>query len=189
MSQVDIDDYFDMEKNNISDTLDDKWIQEFEQLEKDYHSFYKEDVNVISFQFVYMNRNKEIEFIKKEKIDMQESNRISKEHLVSILKDNKEIHNIQYSLDSMCKYNIKLNVDEITTYIRNPHNIEYLNVIHSLNDIVCEPTISMFQDLNTIYIFYIQRNSSKHTTTRKIIFKNLPKNKKGTRKNTFKKIN
>ena len=47
MSQVDIDDYFDMEKNNISDTLDDKWIQEFEQLEKDYHSFYKEDVNVL----------------------------------------------------------------------------------------------------------------------------------------------
>ena len=82
-----------------------------------------------------------------------------------------------------------MNVDEITTYIRNPHNIEYLNVIHSLNDIVFEPTISMFQDLNTIYIFYIQRNSSKHTTTRKIIFKNLPKNKKGTRKNTFKKIN
>ena len=86
---------------------------------------------------------------------MQESNRISQEHLVSILKDNKEIHNIQYSLDSMCKYNIKLNVDEITTYIRNPHNIEYLNVIHSLNDIVFEPTISMFSRFKyNLYILY-----------------------------------
>lgn len=183
---IDIENYYDIEKNNINDMLDEKWIEEFDRLEKDYSSFYKENIEVVALYNVYMNIDKEIEFIKSEKIYTDEPNSISKERLVGLLKSNKNMNMVEYSLNGVCKYNVKLDVDEISNYIRNPHSEGYLISLDSLDKIIFEPTITMFQDMNSIYVFYIKKKentsstNNKNKTTKRVRFN--PILKKGTRR-------
>ena len=45
-------------KNNTFDT---DWINEFEKVDKDYTSFYLEDLNYVKITIIYVNNNNELE--------------------------------------------------------------------------------------------------------------------------------
>ena len=46
--------------------LDDSWIKEIEEEEKDYNSFYKEENETIQVNYIYIDKNSKIYFVKKE---------------------------------------------------------------------------------------------------------------------------
>lgn len=55
-----------MELDGIEDTdieLDNSWIETFEESEKAFASFYKEDVENVKLYFFYINRENELENI------------------------------------------------------------------------------------------------------------------------------
>ena len=70
------------------DELDDSWIKEIEEEEKDYNSFYKEENEMIKVVYIYINKENKIYYVKKENLVLEDK-RIDKTKLIFLLKKNK----------------------------------------------------------------------------------------------------
>ena len=59
---------------NETEKLDEDWISEFETIDTSYNKFYKEGVDFVCVTFVYINKDNQIEHIKREKIILRPQN-------------------------------------------------------------------------------------------------------------------
>lgn len=170
----------DIEYNN----LDDEWIHKFDDVDKLYKDFYKDDIYYVNLKIIYVNRENEINKIRQESFLLSKPNYISNEEVIEILKKNSIDDDKRYSLLSILKYNITLEPDEIKNFLIN-ENKNYLTVIKNINDILFEKSISMFHDINDlILIFYEKSNELKKdfkNCTKKIYLRSS-NNKKTIRK-------
>ena len=161
----------DIEYNN----LDDEWIKNFENNDKLYQEFYKDDLYYINLRIIYINRNNEIDKIKNQPFLLTSPNKILREEVIGIIKNNSQDNNIRYSLLSILKYNVNLEPDDIKNYLIKKDNNNFLSVVKNIDTIVFEKSISIFHDLNDIlFVFYekskeiVKRNLN--TMTKKIFF-------------------
>jgi hypothetical protein len=161
----------DIEYNN----LDDEWIKNFENNDKLYQEFYKDDLYYINLRIIYINRNNEIDKIKNQPFLLTSPNKILREEVIGIIKNNSIDNNIRYSLLSILKYNINLEPDDIKDYLIKNNNNSFLSIVKNIDTIVFEKSISIFHDLNDIlFVFYekskeiLKRNLN--TMTKKIFF-------------------
>ena len=136
--------------------LDSKWIEDFEIQDKKYESFYTEDINHINFHCIYVNRNNDIEKIKEEKLLMKTPNYISRDEMIGILKKNSIINNKRYIVLSIVKYNINLEPSDINFFLKPSKHLDstFLTSVTNIDAIPLEKSISMFQDLNDIFIIF-----------------------------------
>jgi len=176
----------EFENNN----LDDDWINNFDNSDKLYTDFYKDDLYYINLKILYINRENEIDKIKQESFLMKKPNKILYDEILEILKKNSMDNDKRYTLLSILKYNIILDSDEINNYLQNNKNPSYLSIIKNIDSIVFEKSISMFHDLNDlILVFYEKSNELKkkdpNNSTKKIYLRSL-NSKKKTIKNRFK---
>ena len=74
----------DSEYNN----LDDDWINNFENTDKLYKDFYKDDLYYVNLRAIYINRDNEIEKLKQESFLMSKPNNITHDEILEILKKN-----------------------------------------------------------------------------------------------------
>jgi hypothetical protein len=51
--------------------MDDKWIQEFSEKEKDYNVLYKDNISYIRVYVLYVNKNKCLDKVKEKVIHLQ----------------------------------------------------------------------------------------------------------------------
>ena len=173
--------------------LDDSWIYQFEKSDKQYKHFYKEKITFVNVHCIYINENKEIEKRKQYKIMLKKSNYLSKEELISIIKNNNVDSNIYYSLFSILCYNISLEPFHLQYFLKSkePNNqFHFLTSIKHIDDIPFQPCIYMFQDLNDIFILFNQKTNKESidinnsiSGTKKIY---IHKHKNKTIKNSFK---
>jgi hypothetical protein len=200
---------YDSEEDEINERLgrskklDTSWINEFEKADKDYEIFYKENLIYIKVTIIYVNNNNEIDKIKEEKIILKTPNIISKESIIEILKRNSINDNKKYTITTLLKYNIDLEPADIRSFLLNrDHNNEYenndefLSVVKNIDDIYWNKTISMFQDLNNLFIIFYENtkikenniksnnNASTQKTTKRVYFGSLSSHKKTLRKTT-----
>jgi hypothetical protein len=147
----------------MDNELNDEWINNFEKTDKLYQDFYKDDIYYVHLNFVYVNRENEIEKINQESFLMSTPNYISREEIIQILKDSAIDNNKRYSLLSILKYNITLDADEIKGFLLySNEERNYLNIVKNIDAISFEKSISMFQDLNDlIFVFYEKSNEIK----------------------------
>jgi len=172
--------------------LDDSWLVEFENIDNDYKYFYKENINSVKIHCLYINKNNCLEKIKEETILLNKSNVLSKEEIIEILKRNNTENHIRYSLMHILKYNIDLEPIHLKSFLKNniKNNIEkniekntvkmdYLTTIKTLDNILFQPTIYMFQDLTDIFILFYEPNNK--TITKKIFIKSNTTTKSKTK--------
>lgn len=167
--------------------LDDEWIKNFENNDKLYQDFYKDDLYYINLRVIYINRNNEIDKIKNQCYLLKNPNKILHEELLGILKNNSIDNENKYRLLSILKYNISLDPDGIKHYLIKQDTKDYLSVIKNIDTIVFDKSISMFHDLNDlILIFYEKSNEiikkDIKNTTKKIYLRCLSNNKKTIKK-------
>ena len=147
----------------MENELNDEWINNFENTDKLYQDFYKDNLYYVNLKFIYINRENEIEKIKQESFLMSKPNYISREEILQILKESSIDTDKRYSLLSILKYNITLDADDIKNYLllKNEER-NFLNIIKNIDAISFDKTISMFQDLNDlILVFYEKSNEIK----------------------------
>lgn len=172
---------------DIENELNDDWINKFDKMDKLYEDFYKDDLYYTNLKFIYINKNNEIEKINQETFLMTTPNKILREEILQILKKSLIDNNRQYSLLSILKYNVTLDVDDIKNFILYSNaDTDFLTTIKHIDEITYEKSISMLQDLNDlIFLFYEKskeiKKSDSNTSTKKI---RLHSN---THKNTIKK--
>ena len=175
------------------DKLDDDWINTFEQNDKLYKDFYKDDLYFTHLHLIYVNRTDEIEKIKQETFLMSLPNYVTRDEVIGILKKNSIDNNRRYSLLAILKYNITINTEDIEYFLKNndleTYSKQFLTIVRNIDAIQFEKTISMFHDLNDLlFIFYEKSTEIKkrddNNATRKIILN--PNNHKKTIKKQYK---
>ena len=162
-----------MEKEDI---LDNNWITNFEKEDKLYQDFYTDDNYFVHLHFIYIQKNMEIEKIREETFFMKTPNTISREEIVGLLKKNAFENKQKYSIFSLLKFNIHLKPEDIPFFLQNPNtNIEadFLKPIKHIDAITFDKTISMFQDLNTLYFIYVESTLKMNSNTKKNLTKKI----------------
>ena len=167
-------------------TLDIKWIEEFEKIDKHYETFYSEDVIYISIHSIYIDNNNVIQTIKEEKLFMREANYISREELLEILKRNCFHNNKRYTVMSILKYNLELEPEDVEYFLKTNYSPSYLSLIKNIDTIPLKKTIANFQDLNDIFILFNENEIKKNTNYTKRIF--LSRHTNNNNKKTLKKL-
>ena len=166
----------DNDNNNDDNQLDEEWINNFENIEKQYDMFYKIKPTNIEIIYIYVDSDKEIEFIKKEDMILNNEAKILKSNLIYLINSNKIICEKKYKLLNVLKYNFTIEPIEILNNFKNlDNNNNYLHNITTIDDICFKDTIELFNELNTLYIIYADEKKIKQTT--KKIFFNKHKNK------------
>jgi len=172
--------------------LDDDWITHFENWDKLYKDFYKDDVYFLNIHFIYVNKRNEIDFLKQENFLMSEKNFIKRDELLRILKNNNVVDNTKYSILSILRYNITTEPEDILRVFKREKGNDFNNfifVVKNIDDIKFEKTINTFQDLNDLIFIFYEKDSSNsktnHNITKKIYLKRhhtFSHNKKTIRK-------
>ena len=162
---------------NDNNDFDADWINEFEKVDKDYASFYLEDLSYVKVTIIYINNNNELEKIKEEKLLLRKPNNISREEIIGILKRNNVKDNKTFTIMTMLKYNFDLEPTEVRNFLLNNDCSDYLSVVKDVDEIVWNRTISMFQDLNNLFIIFyenekikMQQQKTDATKTKRIYF-------------------
>jgi hypothetical protein len=147
------------ELNNL-DIIDTTWIDEFEKEEKDYLNYYNENITYLNICYIYVNIDSEIYKIKEEKITLSKENCLQKNELIGLIKNNIILNGSKYSLLLLLKYNILLVPTELKTFLKNKNltnSNNYLTSIVNIEDIVFEKTITMFHDINSLFIVFYKK--------------------------------
>jgi len=149
--------------NTETEKLNDDWINNFEKTDNLYKDFYKDELYYTNLNYVYVNKNNEIEKIRHESFIMSKPNYVTREEIIRILKVNTMEDGRRYGLLSILKYNITLDSQEIKNFLTtseiNLYNQQFFIPIKNIDDIFFEKTINMFQDLNDlIFLFYEKSN-------------------------------
>jgi hypothetical protein len=166
--------------------LNDDWIHNFEKTDKLYQDFYKDKLYYTNINFVYVNRDNTIEKIKQESFLMSEPNYISREEIIGLLKSNSIENDKRYTLLSILKYNITLDVEEIRGFLDaldvSSYNEQFLTPIKHIDSITFENSINMFHDLNDLILIFYEKSKELKTyvssnATKKIYLKTNTKKK------------
>ena len=172
--------------------IDEEWIKNFENMENEYDIFYKEKPKIIEIIYIYVDNNKEIEFIKKEDYDLNNEAKILKSNLIFLINDNKIMCEKKYKLLNILKYNFTIEPIEILHEFRkldidisNNNNNKYLQNITAINDVLFNDTVELFTELNTLYVIYADEKNIKQTT-KKIFFNNNNKKMSKTKRKRYK---
>ena len=97
-----------------------------------------------------------------------DNQKITKEKLIYLLKSNKIFKKHKYSLSSIHKYNIDLAPNDVLLYLKNPSKFHFFERT-SIKDIEWKDSISLFQDLNCLYIIYVEKKKKNPSCTKKML--------------------
>jgi len=199
MNKYNDDKYNDDKYNDEEEEMDvdSSWLEEFDNLDKEYKDYYTEELTVVKTHCIYVNKNNEIEHIIEDKILLKTPGLLSKEETVSLIKRNSICNQVKYSLLYILKYNINLDPVNLKTFIRSKSELvdigsSFLQSVKHIDDIKFDKSISMFHDLNELLVIFYNKdaplphhnrsgtrriyiNSSSFKKTKRNIFKdNLP---------------
>tara|TARA_B110000003_G_scaffold91115_1_gene93305 strand:- start:8734 stop:9210 length:477 start_codon:yes stop_codon:yes gene_type:complete len=158
--------------------MDDDWINKINEEDNLYNDFYYEKNRNIWIYYLYVNLNNEIGHVKKENHILDDT-KVSKERLLFLLRINSIFKNSKHSLLSIHKYNIDLKPDNVLEYLKEPQYFSFMDKIN-IKDLIWKDSISLFQDLNCLYVIYKERKSTSPCTKKMC---KIRKRKNKTKKN------
>lgn len=157
--------------------LDESWIKEFEENDKNYEIFYSDDIYYVKLHCIYIDKLSNIENVKEEKIFLNNPNFLSREEILGILKKHSLQNDVKYSVMSILKYNIDMEPTDIKHFLKNKkenisEHYSFLTPIKNIDSITFKKTISMFHDLNNIFIIFYEKDKT-HMITREHMTKKI----------------
>ena len=126
--------------------------------------YYNKNITNVKLCFVYINSSDCIEYVNTENFEMENSNIISSGELIKIIKTNNIKHDVKYTILSILKININLIPQNLNTFIEEDNSSNFTTIINNISPIIFEPTILMFQELNSIIILFREKNSKCNLT-------------------------
>lgn len=180
----------DIELSDIEDdTNKDNWIESYIEKEAAFNKFYKEKINSIKLFFIFIDKNKHIIKLLKDRFVIND-NLLKKDEILSMVAQKKNLLKKKFKLIQILQYNFSIDNTNINKFLSNENDEKYLNILHEIDDIYWTDTIPLFHELNSLY-FIFHEKSSKYT--KKIFLKKAKRAKKAkkakTKKNKLKEMN
>jgi hypothetical protein len=154
------------------EVFDESWIEEFEEEDKEYDMFNEEENDSIRVNILYVNKRNELERVNEKNIKLSTPNKIKKEELIRLIKENEKQDKIKYKLISLMVYNLTLKHDELKNFLRNDNEYDFMTSLRNIDDYGLCSTIHCLQDVNTIFILFNEdeKKVGKHTKRVKFNF-------------------
>ena len=166
------------------DKLDADWINEFENIDVSYNKFYKEGNDLVRVTYVYVGKNNTIEHVKREKVILRPQNILPYSVLLDLIHTHTE--GFAHEFDFLIKYNVTLDPSDVKYIIKRDYHDTYIHETSRIDSLVFENTISMFQDLNEVFIFFRDKPVSS-SNNKTIKFRtHRPNSKSNNHKRTVK---
>lgn len=134
--------------------IGDEWISEFNEEERNYGRFYKEQNTYVSLQMIYVNSKKEIVHVTQVKQRLNKDNILLSSTLNKLISERNYVNNIYYRLYKLLLYNLSTEPEEI---ISDSSKIsQELREITEIKDIILKDTINYLKTLNTLYFIFVE---------------------------------
>jgi hypothetical protein len=146
----------------------------------DWGLYKQKEVKTIKLFFIYINDKNEIYTIKNDTETLVNSE-ISKERLIYLIKNNHCNLLNKHKLVSLLQYNIDLDHFNLSAFILDKMQPDYLTSLKIVDNIIFKNTIPFLEDQNSIFFIYNSINSTNRMNTTKRIILTTP-NKSKTRK-------
>jgi|UniRef100_A0A6C0CY31 hypothetical protein len=159
-----------------SEQFDDDWINKYENEEKKYEIFYPEEVKYLKVNCLYINKKNELEKITEKEINLNKGNKIEKEELVKLIRENDKIDKTKYKLISILIYNFNLENNELKNFLKDNQEFNLLTNLKNIDDYTFESSLSYFHNLNNIYIVFNALEKNNIPNTKRVRF-NIQKGK------------
>jgi hypothetical protein len=170
--------------------LDTTWVNEFKESEQVYSEFYKEPVTAIVVYLMYVNKENELEHVHRDRCFLENPGLLKRNTIVAFIKRYQFMFSINYKLNSLLKYNIDLDPAEINDFLnaenQSCYDNRFLTAEKYLNDVVYDDSITMFQDLNALFIIF-RENKPTMNQTKRISLARPTKKHNTTKRNRQKK--
>ena len=162
--------------------LDTTIIDEFEKDDKLYNDFYKDKIDHINLYILYVDNNNDLFHIKKDTTALN-NGMLEKDDLKKLIRQYINYQNKKYRLISLLKWNITIEPDEISDYLRNQKEFDFIKSIRNITSINFDDSINLFHNLNSLYLVFHERWKLLENKTKKVyINKKLKKNKTRSKK-------
>tara|TARA_B100001059_G_C17829197_1_gene583452 strand:- start:998 stop:1552 length:555 start_codon:yes stop_codon:yes gene_type:complete len=168
----------DLEINEDDILLEDELNEELE-----YNDFYKTNVKFIKLFFFYLDKNRNIIKIQKEKKYIKD-NKIFKNDLIKIIDTKKKFLNKKFVIRDILKYNFNLDIENIYDFANTSSEYNFLQTLKDINDIYWDKTIEKFNSINSLYFIFAD-NYTSNNKTKKIFFQK--KRRKTSKRKLLKK--
>lgn len=158
--------------------LDNSWVDKVLEEDKEYDDFYSEKNNSIAIYKIYVNCTNSIIAINKD-IQFIDNGILSKFDLSLLLKNNVKYNNMKFAPISLLKYNVDVEPENVSNFIKNNEKYNFLTVEKHIQDLKWNDSITLFKDMNSLYIIFYEKNKKKEEkkNTKSIFFKKYKKNK------------
>jgi hypothetical protein len=174
--------YKELIMDSDNEEFDDDWINKYEDEEEKYKIFYPEEVKYLKVNCLYINKKNELEKITEKEIHLNKGNKIEKEELVKLIRENEKMDKTKYKLISILLYNFNLENNELKNFLRGNQEFKLLNNLRNIDDYSFEPSLSYFHKINNIFIVFNALEKTNIPNTKRVKF-NLQKGKTRRRKN------
>ena len=132
---------------------EDEWLEELLEKEEEMDTFYETNVSNIYIYFLYLDHNKNVQYIKKKEYNVNNSV-ILKNEVIKLIKENDKCLSNKFSLSALLQYNFSLNIEDLNNFMLNSDKFDFLKKIKSIYDIHWEKTISHFSVINSLYFIF-----------------------------------
>ena len=163
-----------MDEFEETQELDENWIQDFKENDKNYEIFYSDDIYYVKMHCIYIDKLSNIAKVKEDKIFLTSPNNISKEEILGILKKHSLKNGIKYSVMSILRYNIDIEPLDVKHFLNEKEfsSYSFLTPIKNIDAISFKKTITMFHDLNNLFIIFYEKDKT-HMITRENMTKKV----------------
>jgi hypothetical protein len=175
--------YNDNKNNNINkkdddqddiNELDTSWLEEFDKIDNEYKNYYREPLEFMNLNCIYLNNDNEITYLHEEKVIFISPGQLSREEVIGLIKRNSFLNEVKYSLLSILVFNINIEPENLKTLFHSTkqYGSVFLNSIKNIDSITFDKSISMFHDINNLYFIFYEKDNSvnkKHTVTKKVV--------------------
>ena len=123
--------------------------------------------NKIKIFYIYINQNNELYNLRSEDEEITD-NVLSKERLLYLIKNNELNHISNHKLVSLLKFNIDISSGQITNFMNNKINRNYLDSIKILDKIKFTCNFKILKNFNSIFFIYLNNSNLKNKHTKRI---------------------
>jgi hypothetical protein len=187
----------DIELDDCFIDLDTSWIDDFDAIDNEYKSYYSESLEFINMNCIYLNAANEIINVHEEKVIFLNKGILSREEVVGLIKRNSIINDKdkdKFYLLSILVFNINIAPENLKTFFKlnkeNSNNKEkekekdigsqYLHSIKNIDAIVFDKSISLFHDINNLYLVFYKKDTlvKKNGLTKRRFLSSFTKTKR-----------
>jgi len=137
--------------------LDTSWVQNYERMTAIDHNYKKDFMDSVCMVFIYLNTLNEIVNVIQESencIVEEKASVIKEERLLRMIEEKRHIGNKVYHLEDILKYNVDIESERVQHFVNGEIEIPLTSVSTMIKDIVFEPSIFIFHEINHVYLLF-----------------------------------